>query len=110
MFIKMKNQAFINIDKSEKNLENLKVSIETSKAEYDANITELNMIKTELATAVDIPRAELNSSLDRIQSLQREFNERMNVDRITAEVGSEMREGDLSSSSSSVDEEEYNNL
>ena len=93
-----------------KNLENLKVSIETSKAEYDANITELNMIKTELATAVDIPRAELNSSLDRIQSLQREFNERMNVDRITAEVGSEMREGDLSSSSSSVDEEEYNNL
>jgi len=110
MFIKMKNQAFINIDKSEKNLEKLKVSIETSKAEYDANITELNMIKTELATTVDIPRAELNSSLDRIQSLQTELNNRMNLDRISAEVSSEMRESDLSSSSDSNDEEEYNNL
>ena len=89
-YLQLKNKALVNIKRTEDNITKLSVAIETSKAQYDGNITDLEMIKTELESMVDIPQVELNNSLARIQSLQNELTDRMNVDSIRAEVQSEM--------------------
>lgn len=89
-FLQMKNQAIKNIKKTENNIIKLEVAIEESKARYEGNITNLEMIKSELMTMVDIPQSELNASLDRIQSLQAELTDKMNVENIRAEVQNEI--------------------
>ena len=55
------------------------------------------------------PQIELNNSLARIQSLQSELSDRMNVDAIQAEVQSEMREEESAAYSADLDAE-FNNL
>lgn len=67
------------------------------------------MIKSELESMVDIPQIELNNSLARIQSLQSELSDRMNVDAIQAEVQSEMRDEETATYSADLDAE-FNNL
>lgn len=67
------------------------------------------MIKSELESMVDIPQIELNNSLARIQSLQSELTDRMNVDAIQAEVQSEMRDEETATCSADLDAE-FNNL
>lgn len=104
-YIQMKLTAAENIKKSEKLLEKLTVAIETAKAEYDGNITELEMIKVELESQVDIPQLELNESLGRIRSLQSELSTRMNQDRIRAEVDNEINSQDSQSFSADIDAE-----
>lgn len=89
-YLQLKNKALTNIKRTEDNITKLSVAIETSKAQYDGNITDLEMIKAELESMVDIPQVELNNSLARIQSLQNELTDRMNIDSIRAEVQSEM--------------------
>ena len=89
-YLQLKNKALNNIKRTEDNITKLSVAIETSKAQYDGNITDLEMIKAELESMVDIPQVELNNSLARIQSLQNELTDRMNIDSIRAEVQSEM--------------------
>ena len=109
-YIQMKLTAAENIKKSEKLLEKLTVAIETAKAEYDGNITELEMIKVELESQVDIPQLELNESLGRIRSLQSELSTRMNQDRIRAEVDSEINSHDSQSSFSADIDAEFDKL
>lgn len=106
-YLQLKNKALTNIKRTEDNITKLSVAIETSKAQYDGNITDLEMIKAELESMVDIPQVELNNSLARIQSLQNELTDRMNIDSIRAEVQSEMR--DEITYSADLDAE-FNNL
>ena len=108
-YLQLKNKAVNNIKRTEDNITRLSVAIETSKAQYDDNITDLEMIKSELESMVDIPQIELNNSLNRIQSLQNELTNRMNVDAIRAEVQSEMREEESATYSADLDAE-FNNL
>lgn len=108
-YLQLKNKATMNIKRTEDNIVRLEVAIETSKAQYDGNITDLEMIKSELESMVDIPQIELNNSLARIQSLQSELSDRMNVDAIQAEVQSEMREEESATYSADLDAE-FNNL
>lgn len=108
-YLQLKNKATNNIKRTEDNILKLEVAIETSKAQYDGNITDLEMIKSELESMVDIPQIELNNSLARIQSLQSELSERMNVDAIQAEVQNEMREEESANYSADLDAE-FNNL
>lgn len=108
-YLQLKNKAVNNIKRTEDNITRLSVAIETSKAQYDGNITDLEMIKSELESMVDIPQIELNNSLNRIQSLQNELTNRMNVDAIRAEVQSEMREEESATYSADLDAE-FNNL
>jgi hypothetical protein len=54
---------------------------------------------------VDIPQIELNNSLARIQSLQNELTERMNIDAIRAEVQTEMRDEETAVYSADLDAE-----
>lgn len=91
-YLQLKNKALSNIKRTEENITKISVAIETSKARYDGNIIDLEMIKSELESMIDIPQIELNNSLNRIQSLQNELTERMNIDAIQAEVQDEMRE------------------
>ena len=90
-YLQLKNKAMVNIKRTENNITKLQVAIETSKAQYDGNIVDLEMIKSELESMVEIPQIELNNSLARIASLQNELNDRMNIDSIAAEDQSEMR-------------------
>lgn len=108
-YLQLKNKAVNNIKRTEDNITRLSVAIDTSKAQYDGNITDLEMIKSELESMVDIPQIELNNSLNRIQSLQNELTNRMNVDAIRAEVQSEMREEESATYSADLDAE-FNNL
>lgn len=108
-YLQLKNKAVNNIKRTEDNITRLSVAIETSKAQYDGNITDLEMIKSELESMVDIPQIELNNSLNRIQSLQNELTNRMNVDAIRAEVQSEIREEETATYSADLDAE-FNNL
>lgn len=105
-YLQLKNKAINNIKRTEDNITRLTTAIETSKAQYDGNITDLEMIKSELESMIDIPQIELNNSLDRIQSLQNELTEHMNVDTIQQEVQNEMR---VNNYSSDLDEE-FNTL
>lgn len=104
-YLQLKNKATANIKRTEDNITRLEVAIETSKAQYDANITDLEMIKSELESMVDIPQIELNNSLARIQSLQSELSTRMNVDAIQAEVQNEMREEESATYSADLNAE-----
>lgn len=104
-YLQLKNKATANIKRTEDNISRLEVAIETSKAQYDANITDLEMIKSELESMVDIPQIELNNSLARIQSLQSELSTRMNVDAIQAEVQNEMREEESATYSADLNAE-----
>lgn len=108
-YLQLKNKAVTNIKRTEDNITRLSTAIETSKAQYDGNITDLEMIKSELESMVDIPQIELNNSLNRIQSLQNELSSRMNVDAIRAEVQSEVREEETATYSADLDAE-FNNL
>lgn len=108
-YLQLKNKAVANIRRTEDNITRLSVAIETSKAQYDGNITDLEMIKSELESMVDIPQIELNNSLARIQSLQSELTERMNIDTIRAEVQTEMREEETAVYSADLDSE-FENL
>lgn len=102
-----KAKAMENIKRAEKNIEKLQVAIETAKADYDGNIMDLEMIKTELESMVDIPQIELNQSLNRITSLQNELSQRMNEDSIRLEVEQELS---AEPSYSADMETEFNNL
>lgn len=62
------------------------------KAQYDGNITDLEMIKSELESMVDFLRLNLTTLLLVIQSLQSELTDRMNVDAISGR-SSERNEG-----------------
>lgn len=105
-FLQMKESAIANISKSEKMLEKLDVAINTSQAEYEGNITELEMIRLELQSQVDIPQLELNQSLTRIRSLQDELTSRMSQDRIRVEVDNEINgHGENQAFSSDIDDE-----
>ena len=106
-YLQLKNKALANIKRTEENITKVSVAIETSKARYDGNIVDLEMIKSELESMIDIPQFELNNSLNRIQSLQNELTERMNIDAIQAEVQDEMRE---EINYSADVESEFNNL
>lgn len=108
-YLQLKNKAVNNIKRTEDNITHLEVAIETSKAQYDGNITDLEMIKSELESMVDIPQVELNNSLARIHSLQSELTNRMNVDNIRAEVQNELRGEDSAVYSADLDAE-FNNL
>ena len=108
-YLQLKNKAMINIKRTENNITKLQVAIETSKAQYDGNIVDLEMIKSELESMVEIPQIELNNSLARIASLQNELNDRMNIDSIAAEVQSEMRNEESSIYNADLDNE-FNNL
>ena len=108
-YLQLKNKAMVNIKRTENNITKLQVAIETSKAQYDGNIVDLEMIKSELESMVEIPQIELNNSLARIASLQNELNDRMNIDSIAAEVQSEMRNEESSSYNADLDNE-FNNL
>ena len=108
-YLQLKNKAMVNIKRTENNITKLQVAIETSKAQYDGNIVDLEMIKSELESMVEIPQIELNNSLARIASLQNELNDRMNIDSITAEVQSEMRNEESSIYNADLDNE-FNNL
>ena len=104
-YLQLKNKAVNNIKRTEDNITKLSVAIETSRAQYDGNITDLEMIKSELESMVDIPQIELNNSLARIQSLQNELTERMNIDAIRAEVQTEMRDEETAVYSADLDAE-----
>ena len=108
-YLQLKNKAMVNIKRTENNITKLQVAIETSKAQYDGNIVDLEMIKSELESMVEIPQIELNNSLARIASLQNELNDRMNIDSIAAEVQSEMRNEESSIYNTDLDNE-FNNL
>ena len=108
-YLQLKNKAMVNIKRTENNITKLQVAIETSKAQYDGNIVDLEMIKSELESMVEIPQIELNNSLARIASLQNELNDRMNIDSIAAEVQSEMRNEESSIYNADLDNE-FNNL
>ena len=108
-YLQLKNKAMVNIKRTENNIAKLQVAIETSKAQYDGNIVDLEMIKSELESMVEIPQIELNNSLARIASLQNELNDRMNIDSIAAEVQSEMRNEESSIYNADLDNE-FNNL
>ena len=104
-YLQLKNKAVNNIKRTEDNITKLSVAIETSRAQYDGNITDLEMIKSELESMVDIPQIELNNSLARIQSLQNELTESMNIDAIRAEVQTEMRDEETAVYSADLDTE-----
>lgn len=108
-YLQLKNKAMVNIKRTENNITKLQVAIETSKAQYDGNIVDLEMIKSELESMVEIPQIELNNSLARIASLQNELNDRMNIDSIAAEVQSEMRNEESNIYNADLDNE-FNNL
>ena len=108
-YLQLKNKALVNIKRTENNITKLQVAIETSKAQYDGNIVDLEMIKSELESMVEIPQIELNNSLARIASLQNELNDRMNIDSIAAEVQSEMRNEESNIYNADLDNE-FNNL
>ena len=108
-YLQLKNKAMVNIKRTENNITKLQVAIETSKAQYDGNIVDLEMIKSELESMVEIPQIELNNSLARIASLQNELNDHMNIDSIAAEVQSEMRNEESSIYNADLDNE-FNNL
>jgi hypothetical protein len=108
-YIKMKLRASENIKKSEKMLEKLNITIETSKAEYDGNLTELEMIQSEILTQVSIPQLQLNESLTRIRSLQNELSSRMSQDQIRGEVERELN-GSIEDAFSEDIESEFNKL
>lgn len=111
-YLTMKAKAMSDIQKSEKMAEKLEVAIETSKAEYDSKITDLQMIKISLESMVDIPQIELNQSLNRIRSLQTELTERMNQAQIRNEVENEITNASnsgLETYSSDI-EDEFNKL
>lgn len=106
-FIQMKLKASENIKRTEKNIEKLKVAIDTGKAQYEGQKVEFDLMKSELAAMVEIPRAELDSSLNRIDSLRGEITQKLNKDNIQAEVSEEMRN---ETNYSADAEEEFNNL
>ena len=108
-YLQLKNKAMVNIKRTENNITKLQVAIETSKAQYDGNIVDLEMIKSELESMVEIPQIELNNSVARIASLQNELNDRMNIDSIAAEVQSEMRNEESNIYNADLDNE-FNNL
>lgn len=108
-YLQMKSQALKNIDKADKMREKLEISIETSKAEYEGRLISLEMTKTELESMIDIPRIELNESLERIRSLQSELNTRMDRDQIRSEVDNEINNVTETSYSADIDAE-FDNL
>lgn len=108
-YLQLKVRAEGNIEKVENNISKLQVAIETSKAQYDCNLVDLEMIKSELECMVEIPQFELNQSLERIKSLQEELSEKMNIEQIKAEVSEDMRE-DLQSTVPVDLESMYNKL
>ena len=98
------------IKRSEKMAEKLEITIETSKAEYDSKMTDLQMIKINLESMVDIPQIELNQSLERIRSLQGELTTRMSQDQIRSEVESELSNSNSESSYSADIDAEFDKL
>lgn len=108
-YLTMKAQALKNIEKATKMQERLEIAIETSKAEYEGRLISLEMIKTELESMIDIPRIELNESLERIKSLQSELNTRMDRDQIRSEVDNEVNNIQEQSYSADIDAE-FDNL
>lgn len=108
-YLSLKNKAMTNIKRAEDNVKKLTVAIETSKARYDGNIIDLEMIKSELESVIDIPQIELNNSLNRIHSLQSELTERMNIEEIRTEVETEIREDNTSTYSADLNSE-FDNL
>lgn len=108
-YLQLKVRAESNIEKVENNISKLQVAIETSKAQYDCNLVDLEMIKSELECMVEIPQFELNQSLERIKSLQEELSEKMNIEQIKAEVSEDMKE-DLQSTVPVDLESMYNKL
>lgn len=108
-YLQYKNKAVVNIDRCKQNIQKLETTIETSKATYDGNIADLEMIKSELETMIDIPQVELNQSLERIRSLQGELTTAMNDAAIRAEVQDEMNNQETAVYSANIDQE-FDNL
>lgn len=101
-----------NIEKSEKTLEKLNVTIETEEANYKGRRVDLEMMKVNLECMVEIPQLELNNSLNKIRSLKTEIEDRINEDSIRSEVEREMR-GDSVNHVNMTDaelEDEFNRL
>ena len=109
-YLSLKSKAMEDIKRSEKMAEKLEITIETSKAEYDSKMTDLQMIKINLESMVDIPQIELNQSLERIRSLQGELTTRMSQDQIRSEVESELSNSNSESSYSADIDAEFDKL
>lgn len=95
-YLNHKKQALLNIEKAEKTLEKISITIETESANYHGRMADLEMIKVNIECTVDIPQVELNSSLSKIRSLQDEITSRMDEGIIRAEVENEMRGSSVS--------------
>lgn len=85
-----KAKALANIKTAEKQAEKLELAIESSKADYDGSIMDLQMMKAELSAMVDIPQIELSASLDRIKSLQAELLRKQREATVSQEIAAEM--------------------
>lgn len=110
-FLQMKAKALEDIKRAEKTKEKLSVIIETAQATYEGQKVDLEMIKADLESQVDIPQIELSESLTRIRSLQSELATRMNQDNIRAEVNNEITNEESSDAAYSADiEDEFNKL
>lgn len=104
-YLQYKAKAVRNIDRCKENVKKLEFTIETSKANYEGNIADLEMIKSELETMIDIPQVELNQSLERIRSLQGELETAVNEATIRAEVQEEMNAQETAVINADIDQE-----
>lgn len=104
-FLQYKAKAVRNIERCKQNVQKIELAIETSKANYEGNIADLEMIKSELETMIDIPQIELNQSLERIRSLQGELETSVREATIRAEVQDEMNAQETAVVDANIDQE-----
>lgn len=105
--LQAKSKAVANIAKVEENIKKLKVNIETAQAEYTGNKMDLDIMRTDLMAMTEIPQITLNESLNRINSLKNELDNKVRDAQVRQDIESEMRNEQYVDSNF---ESEFNNL
>lgn len=107
-FFQQKQQAILNIEKMKKSIINLEAAIGTAEAEYAIDKSELEMMKNNILANPEIIRADVTTAISRIESLTTELTDKLDAQRIRAEVDREFRQSDEVTSASA--ENDFNNL
>lgn len=113
MFLDLKKKALDRIERSEKFLREIKVTIEKSKAQYEMRSALLSDTLAEFESMVGpISKARFNTSMEQIQSLRRETVDKIRNQNSEIEAGNMINESGVNETeiNSSAYEDEFNKL
>lgn len=94
--LQYKLKAISNVEKLKAQAEKLSVNIETAQARYEGDKMDLEMLRADIVSRVDIPQIELQNRITRITSLRDELVDRLDTAEITREVNSTINNSDTS--------------